>query len=412
MKDATHSPSRPRNLYTSYVIGLCALGMSDLYVVIVPLFALAIGCSATEVGILTGARAFLPTIMAIHGGSLMDRMGTRRVLLWCSGLTAVLVAVIPALPYFWPLLFLQLFSGLFMTYTWIGAQALVAHLCHGDAVILGRFNFVVRIGTICAPVLVGLLWDFGGAWPTFGMVALWSVIMGILTWFVPEPNASVTETKSPSLREVLPTLSDYTRTFALFAIPVIAFTIIIGALRNGSTGLQVSIYVVYLESIGLQGTGIGILFAVLEASMALASLSVGSVRRLGSSNLVIIGTAITAIVSIAVTPFLGGVLGLLIIAAVIRGGAQGFMLPILASVQSKTAGKDYQGAIVGLRLSVNRVTTVVLPPIVGAMADLWGMEAGFVAGGGILIAGVLAMSLYVARKPEFHIKDDDAPAAR
>ena len=412
MSKAASAPDRPRHLYTSYVIGLFALGMSDLYVIVVPLFALSIGASATEVGILTGARAFLPTIMAIHGGSLMDRMGTRRIILWCSGLTAVMVLMIPTFPYFWPLLILQVFSGLFMTYTWIGAQALVAHICHGDAVSLGRFNFVVRIGTICAPIFVGLLWDFGGAWPTFGMVAVWSVIMGVLTWFVPEPNAAVTEAKPPSLREVLPTISDYTRTFALFAIPVIAFTIIIGALRNGSTGLQVSIYVVYLESIGLQGTGIGILFAVLEGAMALASLCVGKRGRLGSSNLVIAGTAIIAIASIAITPFLGGVLGLLIIAAVIRGGAQGFMLPILASVQSKTAGKDYQGAIVGLRLSINRITTVLVPPIAGAMADIWGMEAGFVAGGGILIVGVLAMTLYVARKPEFHIKDDDAPTAR
>jgi MFS family permease len=392
-----------RILNITCTIGLLALGLADLYVIIVPLFALTLGASATEIGLLTGARALLPAFMAIHGGSLMDRLGTRRVMLGCSLGTAILAIMIPALPWFWVLLLIQAASGLVMTFNWIGAQTLVAQLSNADTAVLGRFNFMVRFGTISSPIIAGLLWDFGGAWPTFCMVAAWAMLAYFLLRMVPEPNADLANQPAPSLRAVLPRVSDYTRSFALMTIPVICFTVIMWALRNSTTGVQISIYVVYLEQIGLQGTAIGVLFSALDVAVGLASLMAGKLRGKGRAEWLLIGLTLLGIVSMSVTPFLGGIFALLVLMQLLRGGAQGLMQPFMASLQSRMAGKDFQGAVVGLRMTAVRISGVTLPPIMGFFADAFGLEMSFVLTG-LLLAGLVGiMGLVVWLRPEFRM---------
>jgi MFS family permease len=407
MAEDASSPATPavprRVLNTTYVIGLLTLGLADLYVIIVPLFALTLGASATEIGLLTGARALLPAFMAIHGGSLMDRLGTRRVMLGCSLATAILAVMIPALPWFWVLLLIQTVSGLVMTFNWIGAQTLVAQLSNADTTALGRFNFLVRFGTITSPIIAGLLWDFGGAWPTFCMVAAWAMLAFFLTRMVPEPNAELAKQPAPSLRAVLPRVSDYTRSFALMTIPVICFTVIMWALRNSTTGVQVSIYVVYLEQIGFQGTAIGLLFSALDVAVGLASLMAGKLRGKGRAEWLLIGLTVLGIVAISVTPFLGGVFALLVLMQFLRGGAQGLMQPYMASLQSRMAGKDFQGAVVGLRMTAVRISGVTLPPIMGFFADAFGLEMSFVLTGLLLLGLVAIMALVVWLRPEFRL---------
>ena len=65
------------------------------------------------------------------------------------------------------------------------------------------------------------------------------------------------------LRDALPRLSDYVRSFAMLAIPAVALTVAVVFVRNTTSGIQNSIYVVYLNEIGMTGTLIGILFFFL-----------------------------------------------------------------------------------------------------------------------------------------------------
>jgi MFS family permease len=395
---------RRRALYASYGMGLLGISLLDLYAMIVPLYAVSLGASSTEVGMLLGARSILPAFFSIHGGSLMDRLGTRRVMLASTLLVGGLALVFPATAWFPALMAAQLLSGLFITFNWIGAQTLVAQIAYGDPVPLGRFNFICRFGTIGAPLIAGMLWDLGGAWPTFGMIAVWAAIMHVLVIIVPEPNADLAKAPRQPISAVLPRISDYTRSFALLAIPVIAFTMVVSGLRNAATSIQNSIYIVYLQGIGIEGTSIGILFALLEVTVGLASLNVGVVRKLGRAETVLLVTTAASIALVSVTPFLGGVFVLLLLMQALRGAAQGFMQPLMFSIQSEAAGKDFQGAVVGLRATANRLFSAVLPPIMGFIADAVSLEASFVVTGLCLILGCVAMGWIVATRPSFRME--------
>jgi sugar phosphate permease len=74
------------------------------------------------------------------------------------------------------------------------------------------------------------------------------------------------------------------------------------------------------------------------------------------------GTTIS-ILLIALTPLLGGFLALLLLFQVVRGWLEGVIQPLVLSVQARAAGRHQQGAVIGLRQTCQRFTSIVVPPI-------------------------------------------------
>ena len=222
---------------------------------------------------LVGTRSLLAVFLSIHVGALMDRLGTCRVALffvWTATAMA-LAPVFPLLPWFWPLLLLQVVNGGALQFAWSGSQTLIAQLADGEAEALGRFSFFARIGTTVAPMIAGAAWDFGGAWPAYALGCAWGAALTLALFRAPEARMFAGDGRSPDRRtrlrvvDVLPRLPDYVRCFAMIAIPAVATTMAIHFLRTATNGVQSSIYVVYLKGIGLTSISIGVLFAAIES---------------------------------------------------------------------------------------------------------------------------------------------------
>ena len=142
-----------------YVAGLFAMGNTDFYIFLIPLYGLSLGMSAGEIGMLVGGRSLLAVFLSIHVGVLMDRLGTRRVTLFFVWTAMALAPVFPLAPWFWPLLLLQVVNGGALSFAWSGSQTLIAQLTEGEAEYIGRFSFFARIGTLwhrSSPVLRGI----------------------------------------------------------------------------------------------------------------------------------------------------------------------------------------------------------------------------------------------------------------
>jgi MFS family permease len=362
-----------------YAVGLFGMGYTDFYIFLIPLYGLSLGMNASQVGMLVGGRSLLAVFLSIHIGVLMDRFGTRRVTLFFVWSAIALAPVFPLLPWFWPLLILQIVNGGALSFAWSGAQTLIAQLAEGEAEYIGRFSFFARIGTTAAPILAGLAWDFGGPWPSYAIGALWGVVLTIALLRAPEAKGRIrTPSSAFRLRELLPSFSDYVSCFALMAIPAVATSMAIIFLRTATQGVQSSLYIVYLHNIGLVGTTIGVLCAAVEVFSGLGHLFAGRAMRLGDPQKTMLSGTVVSIVVICVTPFLGGIYALLMAAQVVRGWLQGVVQPMMFSVQAKAVGPYRQGAIVGLRQTMNRLAAIVIPPIMGVLADAWGATASFV----------------------------------
>jgi MFS family permease len=171
-----------------YVAGPFAMGYTEFYNFLIPLYGLSLGMSAGQIGMLVGARSLLAVFLSIHVGALMDRLGTRRVALFFVWMAMALAPVFPLLPWFWPLLLLQMVNGGALQFAWSGSQTLIAQLAEGEAEYLGRFSFFARIGTTLAPMIAGVAWDFGGAWPAYGLGCAWGAALTVTLLRAPDPG--------------------------------------------------------------------------------------------------------------------------------------------------------------------------------------------------------------------------------
>ena len=398
-------PAELKNPAAIYATGLLGMGYTDLYIFLIPLYGLSLGMSAGEIGALAAGRHILALFFSIHVGVLMDRFGTRRVTLFFVWIAIALAPVFPLVPGFWPLLLLQIVTGGALSFGWSGSQTLIAQLAEGEAEYIGRFNFFARIGTTIAPIILGAIWDLGGAWPAYLIGVAWGLLLTIALLRAPEADIAPPEGRpgqGPArprfrARDTIPRLSDYIACFALIAIPAVAATIAIFFLRNATNSIQFSLYIVYLNGVGLTGTAIGILFAAVEIMSGLGSLFAGRAMRLGDPQRTMLSGTILSILLICVTPFLGGIFALLLAAQIARGWLQGVVQPMMFSVQAKAVGRYRQGAVVGLRQTMNRLSSIAIPPAMGVIADWWGLTASFVVLGVFLLLLCIPI-VWIARR--------------
>jgi MFS family permease len=394
---------RPRPPVSLYVAGPFSMGYVDFYTFLIPLYGLSLGLDASEIGILVGGRSILALLLSIHIGVLMDRFGTRRVTLSFVWTGMALAPLFPLMPGFWTLLLLQLISGAAVSFAWSGAQTLIAQLAEGDAGYIGKFSFFARFGSTTAPILAGAVWDYGGAWPAYLLGVLWGAVLTIALLRTPEAeifglrHADGTRRARFRARDALPRASDYVSSIMLIAIPAIALSMAVMSMRNTTYSIQTSVYVVYLNRIGLVGTTIGALFATVEIASGLGSLFAGRAMRLADPQRTMLSGTVLSILLIASTPLLGGIFALLLLSQAVRGWLEGVIQPVILSVQARAVGRHQQGAVVGLRQTGQRLTSILIPPLIGGIADRWGASESFVIFGAFMLLLCVPLALITQR---------------
>ena len=404
--------SGPRPPASLYLAGPFSMGYVDFFTFLIPLYGLALGLGAWEIGILVGARSILALFLSIHIGVLMDRFGTRAVTLVFVWIGMLLAPLFPLAHGFWALLLLQLVNGAAVSFAWSGAQTLIAQLAEGDARYIGRFTFFGRLGSTSAPILAGAVWDLGGPWPAYLLGAAWGAILTAALlrtpeaeFFAPQPATPANRTRFRA-RDAWPRASDYVGAITLIAIPAVAVSMAVITMRNTTYSLQTSVYVVYLDQIALVGTTIGLLFAASEIASGLGALFAGRAMRLGNPQRTMLSGTVLSILLIAATPLLGGLFGLLLLFQLARGWLEGVIQPVILSVQARAVGRHQQGAVVGLRQTGQRLSSILIPPLMGGLADRFGTSHSFLIYAAFMLplCGLLALIIRLQRP-----RNGDAP---
>jgi len=97
------------------------------------------------------------------------------------------------------------------------------------------------------------------------------------------------------------------------------------------------------------------------------------------------------------TPLLGGAFALLLLFQLARGWLEGVIQPLVLSVQARAVGRHQQGAVVGLRQTGQRLTSILIPPLMGGIADRYGISESFVIFGGLMLLICLPLALIIRR---------------
>jgi MFS family permease len=385
-------PHADRELLATLGAGLFTNGVWDMLSVIVPLYAVAVGLNAAEIGLIVSARSVLPALLSIHGGILMDQLGTRRVLLWVAAACTLLPLLYPISGWFAVLAILQLLLGLASALGMAASQTWAMQVGRGDTAMLARYSVATRIGTFIGPVVVGAVWDHYGAWAAFACVAICGA--GVIAATAQSAGVMPAIPHGRGAAVLLPRWAPHKEALLLALIPSVAFILVASFLRNSSGAIQSSLFVVYLNGIGMSGTIIGALVATAELSGVAGSLLAARVeKRLGGQKLVI-ACIVVSLLCIAITPLIAHVLIVLVAACALRGIVQGMSQPLMYSILSHEVASNRHGASVGLRNAVVRLGSIITPAVMGVAAEVYGIAASFYVIGGsfLVITAVLAVA--------------------
>lgn len=376
-----------------YGAALFSNSVPDLVLVVMQLWLVELGASPFLMGIVLGCRYVGPLLFAIHGGAMMERLGTRRVMAFFAGLMAIVPVLYPVAPWVPAIVALQLVSGLADSMGWVGAQTLTGQVLRGSPTYTGRLIFATRIGTFVGPPAAGAGWDLFGAWGGFASLALWGA--GMLWSVLALPHAALpppTDSGGRLLRAVTPRLTDYAGALRLFAIPLMAVVLSVTVIRQFGSGMQSSFYAVYLDGIGLSGTLIGLLVAATGATGIAALASGWLAARVNEFALLLVSTALS-IAAIAVVPLFTDFLPLFI-ASALRGAALAISVVLIVSLIARTVGPEAQGRAMGLRTTCNLAANVSIPVMMGALAELIGLDGAFLIVGAAGLALLLVAALW------------------
>lgn len=388
-----------------YGSGLFADGATN---VVIPLWALYLQPSPFVFGIVIGARSLLPFLLSIHGGVLMDRLGARQVMLFFGVIGLIVPVLFPLLPWIWVAGFLNLFLGLTSTMNWVGAQTLVGQAVRGDPSLTWQVSFCNRFGHFGSPILAGAMWDAFGPWGGFGVTFVWAVLFLAAALMLPRRVGVTKVDEQKAARplriiELLPRLDDYTRAFALLSIPLVSIAVAGSVLNIAVGAIQGSFFIAYMKEIGLTGSLIGVIFAGLNLSGLAGTAGITPIARRAGDVFLLNATVVGAIAAMTITPLLGAFIPLLAV-TLVRGLMQGASQPLMIMIPSKSVPPGAQGAAVGLRISLNRLMQTVLPPAMGGIVGLVGLEHSFYWVAGSLL--VLSCGLWaIFRPPRFTPSD-------
>ena len=76
-------------------------------------------------------------------------------------------------------------------------------------------------------------------------------------------------------------------------------------------------------------------------------------------------------------------------------------MPLMMAIGMQAVSAHEQGKIVALRITVNRLTSAVIPLIMGAIAQGFGLEISFYVIGGIGLIGLVFISIWMIRSPTY-----------
>jgi|TARA_R110000851_G_scaffold314398_1_gene476419 MFS family permease len=368
--------------WTLYALSFFSLSPMLMMGLAVPLWGVSLGIAPSHLGVILSARSFLPLLLSIYGGNLLDQWGVRRTLQVLAVLSMFIPLLYPVLPFTSALILLELFGGVVTAFVWMCAQTVLGQVAKGDPLYASRFSFAASMGNLCGPFLLGLAWGLSGPWAAFGVVAAWGAALTLLVVSCGSSFQGANTHVDYGSRSVLTTHLTALKTMRDRQVAFVLYTTFI---RIAAYTVQASFYVVALDFVGQGKIQIGILVGIAGlCSGGFTMLSASVVRLIGSQEHVLVSGVALAILSIAVTPAFSS-FTLLLVLAILHGAGMGLSMPLLLSLLSEAASSDTQGLAVGLRSTANRLAGVVIPVGLGAAINMFGITWGFYLIGFLLL---------------------------
>jgi len=336
---------------------------------LVALYAIELGGTPFEVGMLFSLYSIFSLFIAIHVGRLSDRFGPRTLMLiGCCGLGLGLL-----LPFIWPrfgMLYLSatVIGALYIFFT-VSAQHLIgaAGAGHARTRNFGLYSLGVGITSLLAPPLTGFAIDHFGHQMTYAMLAVLPVgPLAFLLFF----RRGLPQHVKPE-----PAKSEHRAIDLLRNVPLRRALIAAGIIETG--GELYNFYMpIYGHSLGLSASRIGLIIGVYAVAILLARIVMPALVRRSSEETVLFGSLGLTAATCVLFPFVDEPVMLAVISFVFGLGL-GCCGPLSLVLTYNRAPEGRAGEAIGWRQSFNKFIEVVMPLLFGTLGTAFGLAPAF-----------------------------------
>lgn len=343
------------------------------------LFALALGASTFEVGVIGALFAALPMFFSVKAGRAIDSVGVRPPFI----LGTLLTAAGAALAFVWPTV-----PALYVVATLAGSGLVIVHIAASNAVgALGapadrsrNFSLLAlgfSISGFLGPLAAGFMIDALGhpraflILAAFPLAAFLALMLGRLR--LPRPAAAPHPRAERRIGDLL-------------ADRRLRSILVVSALFNMAWDVFTFVAPIYGTALGLSASAIGVLLGAFAAATFVVRLVLPAlVRRTREWTLVAVALGVACVVYATFPLFRE--FGVLMALAFVLGLGLGMSQPIVMSLLYSAAPPNRAGEAVGLRTTVLNFIQTTIPLAFGALGSALGVTPIFWAMAIIMAAG-------------------------
>ena len=345
----------------------------------ISLNALALGGSPLVVGLMMSLFAFLPMVLGVASGRLVDRIGIRLPLVLSVAAVAASIAVPAVLPGI---------GSLYVAAAGVGTGFMLFHIAvqhavgEGSSVHERKSNFgwlalAFSTSNFVGPMVSGVAIDAFGYRATF--LLLTGFALTALLLLLPRRGRF---THTPDA----PARGGTRSAFELLREPELRRVFLVTGLLGSAWDLFVFAIPIYGTAIGLSASTIGLILGAFAAATFIIRMALPWLSRGVREWTMITSTMAVACLAYALFPLVTTV-PLLASIAFLLGLGLGATQPSVMSLLYAKAPEGRAGEAVGVRAVVLNASHTVLPLAFGGVGAALGMMPVFWAMAGLLAAG-------------------------
>lgn len=356
--------------------------------VLMTLYALHLGASATAVGILGGLLFLFPVLLSWVVGGLADRKAARKLLLFaasCAALSLLLMYFSPSLPVFFAAAAL---NGFALSFFHVTLQNLVGNLStqQNRARNFANFSMIGASTNFAGPLIAGFSIDhFGYDWACLITAALSLVVIGLLL----------------ALGRHLPPARGRSKD-AVAPRAWLDRGVVIMLITGGLVQLGYDLFQFYLpihgHAIGLSASAIGTVLSTLAVAAFIVRNFLARLAEKYPGEKLLLWVFLTGALGFALVPFAENawVLGAI---AFLFGLGMGIGIPLTVIMMFANSAEGRSGRTLGLRLTVNNAVRMSGPMAFGAVGTLVGVSGVFWILAGVMVLGAGLARWQIGQKP-------------
>lgn len=346
---------------------------------LVALYAIELGASPFAIGMLVSMYAVFPVVLAVYAGRVSDRSGVRPpMILGSFGVAAGLLLPV-LLPSMATLFVASALIGMATLFFNVSMHSLVGSLgeAHERTGNFSTFSLGAAISGFVGPLLVGFLIDHSGYLATYAVLAVIAAIPGVVLLryarFIPPRVKAAAQDRGRSVKDLLGSAA-------------LRRTYITGGLIITGIDLYNFYLPIYGRSIGLSASAIGIVLGMQAAAAFAVRLLLPRLAKRFSEQRVLTVSLIVAGFTYLWFPMVENAILLGLISFVLGLGL-GCGQPLSIVLTYNHAPSNRAGEALGLRLTVNKFTEVLVPIAFGSLGSLAGIFPVFWANALLLLMG-------------------------